>query len=127
MTWVATRRGQGEYRRALLALWENRCAVTGCKVHAALRASHAVAWCDALSEQRLDPHNGLPRLASHDALFDVGLIGFNDDGRVLCSPALDDADRSLLQLPAPLRKQPNETQRVYLRAHRNRFGLVQPR
>lgn len=124
MTWVATRRGQGDYRKALLALWEDQCAVTGCKVTAALRASHALAWCDARPEQRLDPHNGLPLLASLDALFDVGLIGFDDDGRMLCSPALDDADRALLQLPAPLRKRPNETQRAYLRAHRNRFGLL---
>lgn len=71
---------------------------------------------------RLDPHNGLPLFASLDALFDVGLIGFNDDGRMLCFPALDDANCTLLQLPAPLRKRLNETQRACLRAHR--FGLL---
>lgn len=120
---VQARRGQGQYRKDVLKLWEGRCAVTGCGVAAVLRASHALPWCLSTDQQRLDANNGLPLTATLDALFDRGLIGFADDGSMIFSPRLQQLDRKLLNLPSPLRKQLNPAQKGYLREHRRVFGL----
>lgn len=120
---IQARRGQGQYRKDLLKLWNWRCAVTGCAVDAVLRASHALPWCLSTDQQRLDANNGLPLAATLDALFDSGLIGFADDGTMICSPRLQQEDRKLLNLPAPLTKPLNGAQKEYLKAHRRAFGL----
>jgi hypothetical protein len=60
--------GQGRFRRDLMVLWEGRCAVTGCDVPEALRASHCKPWRDSTHAERLDPTNGLLLSASLDAL-----------------------------------------------------------
>lgn len=119
-----TRLGQGKYRDELLALWEGECAVTGCGLSQVLRASHAIPWCSSSNAPRLDPNNGLPLVATLDALFDRGLTGFADDGRMLCSTLITDVDRRMLGLPAPLRKPLSDAQKAYVRAHRQRFAFL---
>jgi predicted restriction endonuclease len=110
----------------LLALWDRKCAVTGCDLEPVLRASHALSWQGATDQQRLDPHNGLPLIATLDALFDRGLISFADDGAMLCSPSLQGRHRELIGLPAPLRIVLREEQKYYLRMHRQRFAFCSP-
>lgn len=117
------RLGQGEYRADLAKVWDGRCAVTACSVEAVLRASHAKAWRHASDSERLDPNNGLFLVANLDALFDRGLIGFDDDGRMICSAVLSDEDKASLGLPAHITKPLNAKQKSYLRAHRVRYGL----
>lgn len=117
------RLGQGIYRNGLLNLWGRKCAVTGCDLEPVLRASHALPWKSSTDDQRLDPNNGLPLVATLDALFDRGLIGFGDDGNMLCSPLVQDRHRTLFGLPVALRKPLNERQKQYLMAHRLRFAL----
>jgi hypothetical protein len=117
------RLGQGRYRDELLALWDRKCAVTGCDLEPVLRASHALSWQGATDQQRLDPHNGLPLISTLDALFDRGLISFADDGAMLCSPSLLGRHRELIGLPAPLRIVLREEQKYYLRMHRQRFAF----
>lgn len=122
-TFVQARRGQGKYRDELLAMWDHRCAVSGCSLATVLRASHAKPWRTSSDQERLDPHNGLPLIATLDVLFDRGLIGFADDGSMVCSKLLASADRKLLGLPASLRKSLNTAQKTYLRHHREAFSL----
>jgi hypothetical protein len=87
---VAARIGQGRFRKDVLARWDNACAVTGTVTLAALRASHCKPWRESNDAERLDPANGLPLTATLDALFDVGLIAFDDDGPILVSSLVDD-------------------------------------
>ena len=77
------RRGQGLYRRKLMEYWENACSVTGCKIPQVLRASHAKPWasCTTASD-RLSQFNGFLLTANLDALFDKGLITFDDSGKI---------------------------------------------
>lgn len=117
------RRGQGKYRDELLRLWDGCCAVTGCSVLPVIRASHAKAWRESSDRERLDPNNGLPLTANLDALFDRGLIGFDDAGQMLLSHELRDATLDLLGLPAPLRQRPTKAQTYYLQHHRKRYTL----
>lgn len=99
---INARLGQGGFRRHMMELWGNRCAVTGCAVPEVLIASHAQAWAEASNTARLDPYNGLLLVASLDRLFDRGLISFGDDGSLLCQPHLMPAEL-MTGLPPPRR------------------------
>lgn len=116
---VDARLGQGRFRREVLAAWDDRCAVTGVETVEAIRASHIKPWRDCTDAERLDVNNGLPLVASLDALFDVGLISFADDRSMLVSEALPerDADR-LIGRRRLLRLEPSDAQRAYLAFHR---------
>lgn len=86
--------GQNVFRSALMDYWEKSCAVTGVKNPTLLRASHIVPWATCETDkERLNVHNGLLLVATLDAAFDAGLVSFDDDGRILISGNLTQADR----------------------------------
>jgi hypothetical protein len=85
---VLSRIGQGQFRESLMGLWGGRCAVTGLDLPLLLRASHIKPWRDSDNRERLDVYNGLLLSPSYDAAFDVGLVTFADDGRMVLSSEL---------------------------------------
>lgn len=119
---IAARIGQGRFRRDVLASWHGKCAVTSCDLGAVLRASHILAWREADNLQRLDAENGLPLVATLDALFDVGLISFDDDGRLLCKPVVSNYP-GLVDGTSRLSRPPAARMRVYLDRHRQQHGF----
>jgi hypothetical protein len=121
---VAARLGQGAYRADLLALWGGRCALTGCDLTAVLVASHAKPWQLSTNAERLDPYNGLLLAAHVDKLFDVGLIAFAKDGRLLRKPEVSDAVLRSLGLVADSRVLRLHARHLpYLAAHRDLYGF----
>jgi predicted restriction endonuclease len=121
--YIDARLGQGQFRTKLLERWGNRCAVTGNAVRDA-RASHAKPWKISTDQERLDPENGLPLLATLDALFDAGLITFNEIGRMTLSPKLTAREQAELdQLGVSntrrLQREPTEKERSFLAYHRD--------
>ena len=118
---VDARVGQGKFREDLLRIWGYACAVTGCTERKAIRASHAKRWADSMDVERLDPNNGLPLIGSLDALFDAGLIAFDEFGTMLVSNALSTSNCLILAIPANLRSAPTREQGKFLRHHRERF------
>ncbi|KXU87126.1 hypothetical protein CR51_35925 [Caballeronia megalochromosomata] len=118
--------GQGNYRARMLELWGGRCSVTGCAVKSVLVASHAKAWAESSNEERLDRYNGLLLSGTLDRLFDVGLIGFTDDGKILTSDQLSEEDKSALGISDETRlRQVFEPNKKYLKAHREKYGLIE--
>jgi hypothetical protein len=115
---IQARVGQGRFRQNLMNIW-NSCAVTGCTIRELLRASHIKPWRNSTNRQRLDPNNGLLLEANLDALFDSGLISFADNGDMLVSARLIQAELQRLGIPLRLRIEPNEIQQRYLAYHRN--------
>ena len=115
---ISARVGQGEFRRQVLKAWDCRCAATGCSVVEIIRASHIKPWRDSVNSERLDPNNGLPLIATLDALFDVGLISFDLDGTLLCSALLPESERERLALPKGLTQNPTHQQRAFLAHHK---------
>jgi hypothetical protein len=115
---MAARVGQGGFRAALLKLWGRCCAVTACSEVAVLRASHVKPWRLSNDSERLDPENGLLLTANLDALFDVGLISFTDEGKMLLSKRLSPGQSVGLGLPSDLRIPLSARQREYLLFHR---------
>jgi len=94
---VRQRVGQDVYRQALLDYWQGRCAVTGIGVPEVLRASHSKPWAECQHDhERLNVYNGFLLSANLDALYDKGLITFEDSGRLCPSPHLPVADQETL-------------------------------
>lgn len=81
------RRNQDFFRRAVLAAYEGRCAVTGITQPELLVASHIVAWADDV-DLRVRPTNGICLNALHDRAFDKHLISFEDDLSMIVSQRL---------------------------------------
>ena len=90
---IEIRIGQGKFREDVLHAWNYRCAVTGAQTVSAIRASHILPWKDATNAERLDPNNGLPLVATIDALFDSGLISFKRDGSIMISKTIPRAEQ----------------------------------
>lgn len=91
----AARVGQGDFRNALVVAWDGTCPLAGVDHLPLLRASHIKPWRSSTNAERLDPFNGLLLAVHVDALFDRGLISFDDTGALLISSALsqDNLDR----------------------------------
>lgn len=119
---INARIGQGLFRQQVLRIWENACAVSGSSVSDAIRASHIKPWRSADNDERLDAFNGLPLTASFDALFDAGLIAFDEHGRLLISSRLNETERSIFGLTGKcLRKLPPKESAAYLEYHRQKI------
>lgn len=117
---ITARVGQNDFRTDLIRFWK-ACAVTGCKVTAVLRASHIKPWAYCDSRERLDSLNGLLLVASLDALFDAGLISFDDNGELLISPQLPPEEWPALGLGLGMRlRKVNSAHAPYLAYHRER-------
>lgn len=96
---VKQRRGQELFRKALMNYWGGACSVTGITVPELLRASHAKPWADCVTDvERLNVFNGFLLCAHLDALFDRGLMTFDDEGVAVFSATIDAATRDLLNL-----------------------------
>lgn len=117
---VSARVGQGIFRAQVLELWNDRCSVTRSATVAAIRASHIKPWRYSTDEERLDPNNGLPLVASLDALFDAGLISFESSGDLIVSSVLSESERQIFGLNAlSLTKTPTRKTARYLEYHRD--------
>jgi len=111
--------GQGAFRANVLRIWDSRCCVTGSQMLYAIRASHVKPWRDSTNAERLDPNNGLPLIATIDALFDAGLVAFCDDGKLILARCIDDAESELLGLAdLKIARKPNPELAAYLLYHR---------
>jgi putative restriction endonuclease len=78
------RRGQDYFREIVLNNYGNACAITGLPVRELLIASHILPWRSHETE-RLNVRNGICLNRLHDAAFDQGLIGFDDELRMILS------------------------------------------
>jgi hypothetical protein len=123
---IQARIGQGKFRSDLEVFWSGMCSVTGCTIRQVLRASHIKRWRDSSNRERLDACNGLLLVATLDALFEHGLISFNDSGNMLLSEnlgRLSSAEKRELGLGKPLRVAPRARTRRYLEHHRKYHGF----
>jgi hypothetical protein len=115
---IDARRGQGKFREKLMRRWGGSCAVSGITVMQVLRASHAKPWRESTNTERLDPANGLLLAAHLDALFDAGLISFDDGGAMLVSSQVSAADRKVLGVPKGLRLPLDRREKDFMAIHR---------
>lgn len=121
---IDARLGQGKFRKAVLLQWGQRCAITSAVTEKAIRASHIKPWRESNNDERLDPNNGLPLIASLDALFDAGLISFEESGKMIVSSELSITERSIFGVvKSSLTKPPTPKMAAYLAYHRKKHGF----
>lgn len=121
---IDARLGQGRFRELVLQRWGRRCAVTSSVTETAIRASHIQPWKESDNDERLDVENGLPLIASLDALFDKGLISFESSGRMIVSSELTTAERKIFGIGEnSLTKPPTKKMADYLAIHRRKHGF----
>lgn len=118
---IQARIGQGRYRKSLLKLWGNKCAVTGVGDSELLIASHIVAWTISSPKEKVDPYNGFPLTPNLDKLFDLGLISFDDNGQILVKKKIEKSLKKL-NLSKELKLRHVFEQNIrYLKKHRELF------
>lgn len=107
---VVQRRGQPAFRRALLAAYGGRCAITGCDAEDALEAAHIIGY---LGPDTQHVSNGLLLRADIHTLFDLDLLAICPDTlSVALAPSLRASTYSVLEgvalsLPAALAQRPD--------------------
>ena len=84
---VKTRVNQNVFRQIVLANYDGKCALTGIDLPELLVASHIIPWSED-EKERLNPENGICLSSLYDKAFDIGLISFSDDRKVLLSTKL---------------------------------------
>ncbi len=77
---IRMRRGQSDFRIALLRAYDGRCAITGCDVADVLEAAHISPYSGPLSNQ---VSNGLLLRADIHTLFDCGVLGIDPEKRCI--------------------------------------------
>ena len=118
---ILARRGQGRFKDNVSRI-EQHCRVTHVDRKEYLRASHIKPWRDSDNAERLDGENGLLLTPSIDHLFDRGFISFEDDGRLILSPAAHSLSLERMGIPRDgrLKTDPfHAGQRRYLEHHRD--------
>ncbi|MEU4712467.1 HNH endonuclease [Micromonospora purpureochromogenes] len=91
---IVQRQGQATFRQRLLHVYDRRCAVTRESAEAVLEAAHI--------EPYMGPHsnrltNGLLLRADLHTLFDLHLIGIDQDGKLVVSSRLSGSSYASLQ------------------------------
>lgn len=80
------------FRKVLLEVYNNNCAICGLSFSEALEASHIIPYSEANSKQRLDVRNGLLLCSTHHKLFDNNYLTINQDYTISYSESLDNID-----------------------------------
>jgi hypothetical protein len=119
---MSTPQGKPKSLPGLFAKWK-RCGLTGCAIRPILRASHIKPWRHSTNEERLDVFNGLLLSPNMDALFDLGLITFFDNGHVLRGPEISAEDLFALGCKPDLTVKFTKRHAPFLEYHRDKvFG-----
>ena len=120
---IIKRRGRPEFRKQLLAAYEDQCAITGCNATDALEATYITPFRGAYTH---DTSNGILLRSDLHTLFDLGKIAV--DTRTMTIVLADELLRSTYRIliNRPLHFPRDETQRPStegLDLHRRLAGL----
>lgn len=116
---IAARIGQGKFRDNLMKEFNSKCQVTGISRNELLRASHIKPWSKSSNGERIDCANGLLLSVQLDALFDSGLITFDDFGMLLSSSQLTYEEVEFYRLSGGVHIEMNGKRREFMAYHRN--------
>ena len=115
---VTSRVGQGYYRQNVRTRWDDTCPVTGVTNPSILIASHIKPWSKADEEERLDEFNGILLSPNADALFDRGLISFDENGGLVKSDLISTGELTSLGIDLTVRIKTHPKTKEYLEWHR---------
>lgn len=94
---IQSRVGQGLFRKRVLEKYKN-CIVTKIRDPRLLIASHVKPWSVSDNEERLSTENGLLLNSLYDNMFDLGLISFKDNGKIIVSKTILQCDKEIINV-----------------------------
>lgn len=114
------RMGQDVFRKKVLLYWKGKSCISGIDLPELLVAAHIKPFSACENQESSDIFNALLLTDTEHSLFDLGLIGFEDDGSLLVSGKLTDHQIKLLGLQKGFRLEGLDSNHVkYLSYHRN--------
>lgn len=98
---IVNRRGQAEFRKKLLKIYNEKCAISATNLPPVLEAAHIIPY---QGKKTNNITNGILLKADFHILFDLGLIGVNKSYEVVVSSSLSDTEyekyhKSKISLP----------------------------
>ncbi|WP_338433386.1 HNH endonuclease [Clostridium tyrobutyricum] len=114
---INTRLSQDLFRKKLF-LYDPKCKICGLTKSKLLIASHSKNWSYSTDKERTDVYNGFLLCPQHDALYDKGLISFDDDGNILISSEISINDYNLLNINENIKINITKRHKKYLKWHR---------
>lgn len=115
---VVRRTRQAQYRKKLLEEMP-ACPFTHVSDDRLLVACHIKPFKDCDNDdERYDFHNGITMTPTYHVLFDQGLISFEDNGKLLVSPFLNNRTQELLNIRTGDEKRLQSRSSEYLEYHR---------
>lgn len=95
---IKARVGQGIFRNNVMKKYNEKCIVTNIADKRLLIASHIKPWAVSNNADRIDSENGFLLNCLYDKMFDLGLITFSDEGKILISKSLTSYDKSIIKI-----------------------------
>lgn len=120
---VKIRENQGTFRELLLKKFNHKCALCGITLDELLIASHIKPWSVSNDIEKLNENNGLLLCATHDKLFDRGLISFNEKGKILISPKIDKTNQVFSNLNFEMNILVTEQNAIFIKYHRENIYI----
>lgn len=112
------RLGKQKFRRALVPLWAQKCALCEIELPDLIRASYSKPWKDSTDLERVDPYNGVLLCCNHYALYTKGLIAFDGQGRLHISTEIPEEDYEKYSIHAKMKIARNEKNKPYFKWHK---------
>lgn len=101
-----------------------KCEICGLSYNKLLVVSHIKPWSKSNDSEKLDFENILLLCSMHDALFDKGLISFDDNGKILISRELGEEEKALVNINEDSCIDINsQKQKDYLKYHRKNIFI----
>ena len=97
---------------------DNSCKLCKLNIEELLIASHIKPWKDSDNKERIDLFNGFLLCPTHDKLFDIGLISFEDSGEIIISDEIEEKNYEKLNINKGLKIEINVENKKYLKWHR---------
>ncbi len=84
---VKTRVNQAFFRKVILSIYDNKCAVSNIDLPKLLVASHIIPWSKN-EKERINPSNGICLSPLYDRVFDEGFMTISEDYKIIFSDKL---------------------------------------
>jgi predicted restriction endonuclease len=119
---IDSRLGQGMFRDAVVNYWK-ACALTRYQRVDLLKAGHIKPWRECSNRERLNKFNGILLTPNFHEVFDKGLISFTNNGKILISCDLSEADKAHLGITDKMHIKISDEHKKYFDFHRKRIFI----
>ena len=87
-----------------------------------LIGAHIKPWSESNDNEKIDEYNGLLLAPNPDKIFELGLISFDDNGKIIISSKLNNEDLAKLNINKETKLNLKENHKKYFKHHRdNKF------